>query len=273
MTTPLMGPEADTLTAIVAAMRERAGELYGCRSEHKFVVEPQVAEALRAAVAALLPIEQWTPGRQRTLIHSLYFDMADFELYRRSLIPEAMNLKLRLRTYGDAATPGQCDPNYFLEAKVSTRSPSGERIKRKARMGLSETEVATLVGTADGAGLLKPGSRRRFWRPLLGYMVEQGIRPRLTVSYVREAFMGTDDRLRVTFDEGYHATSVADGLVSPLMQANGTLGDRRIVEIKFIDTMPPWLVAELVRLGLPPEGQSFSKFKTAVPLVFPAAAS
>jgi hypothetical protein len=235
------------------------------------VVTPEVAAALRATVAARLAVEQFVPGRRTTLIHSLYCDSPDFELFRRSLQGDsALSLKLRLRSYGDAATPGTSDAARFLEAKVGATSPEGVRLKHKARLSLDDDAVATVLGLAGAAPSFVPGSRRKFWRPLLAVMDAQAIRPCLTVSYEREAFVDTAGQLRVTFDADYRASPIAAGSVTPLAGPAGRLGDARIVEIKFVDSLPAWLAAALVRLGLDPSGQSFSKFKTAVPLCFPA---
>lgn len=247
-----------------------AGDMYGCRAERKLVVPPAAAAALREAVARHLVVEQYVPGRLRTRIHSIYFDTAGFALYRRSLAPgPTPSLKLRLRAYGDAATPDRPDAGRFLEAKLGVTTPDGPRLKRKARLALSDRKLARLMRAKAGK---KPVSRRKFWRPLLEYLAAFGVRPRLTVSYVREAFVDAEGRVRITFDEDYHA-SVVDGAASPLGGPVGRIGDQVVVEIKLVQDPPAWLLDALARLGLPPEGMAFSKFKTAVPLLFPAMAT
>ena len=112
----------------------------------------------------------------------------------------------------------------------------------------------------------KPVSRRKFWKPLLEYLVAFGVRPRLTVSYVREAFVDAAGHVRITFDEDYRASAV-DGTASPLGGPVGRIGDQVVVEIKLVQDPPAWLLNALARLGLPAEGMPFSKFKTAVPLL------
>lgn len=269
MTAPSLGPAFDALDGLVPLGAPANGDdLYGCRSERKFVLAPATAAALRAVVADRLALEQYVPGRHRTLIHSIYFDTPDFALYRRSLAPgPAPALKLRLRAYGDAATPERPDPSRFLEAKLGVSTPDGPRLKRKARLSLSERKLARLMAAPPSK---KPVSRRKFWQPLLAYLVAFDVHPRLTVSYVREAYLDGAGHLRVTFDEGYRASRIA-GAASPLDAAPAMLGDAVIVEIKFTHALPGWLTGVLAQLGLPPEGQAFSKFKTAVPLLFPVA--
>jgi hypothetical protein len=270
MTSPV---PTDALGSLAASLGKGERGLYGSRSERKFVVTPEVAAALRATVAVRMALEQFVPGRQRTLIHSIYFDSPDFELFRRSLQGDAaLSLKLRLRSYGDAATPGTSDAARFLEAKVGATSADGMRLKHKARLPLDDAALATVLGLPGAAPAFVPGARKKFWRPLLAIMGDLAIQPCLTVSYEREAFVDTAGLLRVTLDADYHASPVIAGAVTPLAGPAGRLGDARIVEIKCVGALPAWLEAALVQLGLDPAGERFSKFKTAVPLLFAATA-
>lgn len=273
MTAPLIHHDLDSLAATLTDLRKGTGQLYFHRTERKLVLTPDVANRLRDRVAERLSVEEWVPGRRRTRIHSIYFDTPDFALYRRSRAPEsALHLKVRLRAYGDAGGAGPSEPERFLETKVSTVSPGGLRLKHKARLLLDDEATATVLRVPGAADGIEPTARRKFWRPLLATMATQAIHPRLTVSYIREAFVDPDANLRITFDEALGATAVGAGAVSPLGTPPGTLAGVRIVEIKFLDTLPPWLTTTLEGLGLPTDGQPFSKYKTAVPLLFPAEA-
>jgi len=259
-----MSQALDLVASATAALAAPAPDLFGCRVERKLVLGPQVAEALQARVAARLERETFVAGRQATLIHSIYFDTPDLALYKRAMEPgPAPGLKLRLRGYGDARG---ADPALFLEAKLGVTTAEGPRVKQKARLWVSPAKVARLV-TPDPGG--KPFSRRKAWRPLLGYMAAFEVKPVLTVSYTREAFVSGDMALRVTFDRGYRAARIvagADGPATPL-EPPGDLGEVVIVELKFPAVMPPWLAEALAELGLPAGGQPFSKFRTGVGLV------
>lgn len=264
-------PELGNLKGLVAAMGGGAADLYGLRLERKLVLPAEVALALRAAVSERMVLEQYLPGRLKSRIHSLYFDSPDFLLFRRAQQggEGETSLKLRLRAYGDAATPSTGDHGRFLEAKLGITSAEGLRLKRKARLAISDRKLASFLH-ADGP--YQPRSGRRFWKPLLAWVREAQIRPCLSVTYEREAFMDPISQLRVTFDTGYRASPVV-GAASPLVGPHGALGGVVIVELKFVQSLPDWLSAELLRLGLPVDGQSFSKFRTAVPLLFPHLAS
>lgn len=266
MSSPAAPPDFDPVSSLLAGLGLSAAELYGCRQERKLVVAPATAAALRDAVAVALPREEWSPGRARTLIHTVYLDTPDFALYQRCMARgPAPSLKLRVRAYGGAATPDRPDAAQFFEAKLGVTTPAGERIKQKARFALTPEQLSALF-----CGRLDPTEKalRKPWQGLFAYVAAFEVRPRLTVSYVREAFVDPAAGLRITFDRDYRATAL-DGAATPLSRAAVSLGDAVIVEIKLVDALPGWLAEALAAHELPLDGQRFSKYKTAVPLLFP----
>lgn len=259
-------PDALPTRVLAAAVASEARELYARRVERKLILTPPQAAALRAVVAGHMAVERFVAGRDRTRIHSIYLDTADFALYRQSLAGgEAAGLKLRIRAYGDAATAGT-DAGAFLEAKLAV-STAGTREKNKARLSLAGEALGALMA---GRPLEVPRARKRFWRPLLGFMAGSCVAPRLAVSYTREAFVDETGKLRVTFDEGFQASAIAPDGSSPVT-APCALDEVVILEIKFVGEVPAWLNEALAALDLPVGGQSFSKYKTAVGLLFPLA--
>jgi hypothetical protein len=259
-------PNALPTQVLAAAVASEARELYARRVERKLVLTPPQAKALRAVVDAHMAVEHFVAGRDRTRIHSTYLDTADFALYHQSLVGgDATGLKLRIRSYSDAAT-ASADSGAFLEAKLAV-STDGTREKNKARLNLTDDALAALMA---GEALALPRSRKRFWRPLLGFMAGSRVAPRLAVSYSREAFVDETGALRVTFDEHFQASAIAADGSSPLT-APRSLDDVVILEIKFVGEVPEWLNEAIAALDLPVGGQSFSKYKTAVGLLFPEA--
>jgi SPX domain protein involved in polyphosphate accumulation len=97
---------------------------------------------------------------------------------------------------------------------------------------------------------------------------EQDLEPKVLVSYDRVAYMGsTDDSLRVTFDSNcrYRQTD--------LFQAESTEPDKfflhpsqQIVEIKFDNLIPRWLVSVLRKRALSPT--RISKYCQSVNIAF-----
>lgn len=259
------------VASLVAAMATETRDLYARRLERKLVLGPSAAAALREVVARHMAVEHFVAGRDRTVIHSIYFDTPAFALYHQAMLPGgATGLKLRIRAYGDAATPGVTDAGRFLEAKMAVSTAPGVREKNKARMPLADVALATLLGDRGDGPVFAPRARKRFWQPLLAFMALNRVAPRLCVSYTREAFVDATGGLRVTFDENYEASAITSNGASPVRKP-ATLPGTTILEIKFVGEVPAWLTDALVALSLPVEGESFSKYKTAVGLLFPAA--
>lgn len=256
-------PAASPLDALMGEAAGAAADLFGNRSEWKFVLEPEWAVALYGRVAARLRREVFVPGRERTLVHSIYFDSPDFMLYRRASLADA-SLKLRLRTYATAGADA-CDPTGFFECKIGK---GGKKYKLRAEVPI--LEAGRLLGPVARAG--KPaGSAPRFVKRALACLRAYDMSARLTVSYVREAFVGEGGALRVTFDSGYRAAAIAHGAATAAAAPPGLAP--RVVEIKFVAAPPAWLLAVLAELGLPEGGVSFSKFRQGVALAFPDAAA
>lgn len=239
--------------------------LYAFREERKYRVPHATAQALGQALGERLLREEFVPGRGRSRVHSIYFDGPDLPLYRESLA-EGNNLKVRLRTYGDVR--GGDEAETYLECKLGVRE-AARRKKRKLRWALTPTMLASLLEGRHDA--LLPTAQPKFWHKALDLMAARALRPVLTVCYDREAYVSADGRLRVTLDTGYVATRLT-GLETPLGGPRSELPGSAILEIKLLDALPAWLDELLAAWGLPAEGESFSKYRTAVPQLFDGAA-
>jgi hypothetical protein len=207
-------------------------------------------------------------------MHSIYFDSADFMLYRRAVLTES-SLKFRLRTYTTYGDLTKMDPQGFFECKIGQKGK-----KFKLRSMLPVVRAAELMVPAKPApagtgrlglpttGRLSIAADSRFMWKARRVLGEFQMTARLTVSYVREAFVSSDGSLRITFDEHYRAAPIMPGGVTPLDGPPGTLSDI-IAEVKFVGTLPAWLQELLEANGLPLGGVTFSKFRQGVALSYP----
>lgn len=234
------------------------GGVFGKRQERKLVMTLEQAARLRRLLDAACVREAFVPGRVVSQIHSVYFDTADYALARAT--GDQAKLKLRLRAYGDARTPGRTDGLRFLEAKIGTAGAD----KRKARLEVGDADVATLL---QAGGRLKATEQRKLWRPLLQLVAEGTLAARVAVGYQREAWIDPATGGRFTIDERYRAMPVGPCGTTRLDGTVGTLPGAAIVELKVRDGLPAWLEAAIEELGHDPAGRSFSKLKTAVNLL------
>jgi hypothetical protein len=258
-------PIAERIDDFVAAAAPAKADLFADRREWKFLVGAEVAERLRAVVAARLPREEFMAGRPVTRIQSIYFDTPDLALYQRCSDPaHATSLKFRVRAYAGPDGTGDGEAAGFLEYKAGVGVGEAKR-RRKQRIRLSPARLHALV--APDSPLVDAAKPR--WAQAAGFMRAFGLMPRLTVTYCREAFVDSEAEVRLTFDTDYRASAIAPSLASGLHAPTRGLPGTVIVEVKFLDEFPAWFAAALDAEGIPAVSQSFSKFKTAVALLFP----
>lgn len=258
-----------TLEALLREVGEDDEDIFANRVEWKYVLDYATAAALREAVAAKLRLEEFIPGRKKTVMHSIYFDSEDFMLYRRQA-GASSSMKFRLRTYTTFGDWSKMDPQGFFECKIGRK---GKKYKLRAMVpvrGAGDLISPARLGVV-GTGRLITTPSERFMLKAKRVLKEFKMIARLTVSYVREAWVSEDGAVRITFDDTYRASRITTGDRSPL-KPPGAL-DVIIAELKFVGSLPPWLQAVMETHGLPIGGVTFSKFRQGVALTYPEIAA
>lgn len=260
-----------SLESLLGELPDDNEDIFGNRVEWKFVLPHEVAQAVRAEVASRLHLEEFIPGRKKTLMHSIYFDSDDFMLYRRAVMAES-SMKFRLRTYTTHGDLSKMDPQGFFECKIGQK---GKKFKLRSMIPVARAAELMVPAKAAPAGTGRLGTGRlsiaadsRFMWKARRVLGEFQMTARLTVSYVREAFVSDDGSLRITFDEQYRAAPIMPGGLTPLDGPQGTVPEI-IVEVKFVGKLPAWLAEVMAVHALPQGGVTFSKFRTGVALSYP----
>jgi len=264
------GPPGSLDALLTEIDDEDDDDIFGNRVEWKYVLPAAVAAEVRAAVAARLRLEEFVPGRLKTVMHSIYFDSQDFMLYRRAAARQS-SLKFRLRTYTTFGHPELMDRQCFFECKIGKK---GKKYKLRNMLPVLRAGDLLLphrLGVV-GTGRLIPVTEQRFMWKARRVLQEFKMSARLTVSYVREAFVAEDGSVRITFDEDYQAARIDTGDRTPLGKGAGGL-DSCIVEVKFVNALPAWLADLLAAHDLPLGGMTFSKFRQGVALAYPDVAA
>jgi VTC domain len=229
---------------------------YHNRHECKFVVPESVAERLLRRVTPF--VEPDAHGAQRSnqsyTIASLYLDDAGGTLYRETVEGIAHRYKLRVRTYSDdPATP------VFLEVKRRH-----DRVVQKLRCPVPRVVLPALLSgdTTEVPGL--PANKQPSLAEFLRLLQLRRAVPRCVVRYERQAFVGRDEHeVRVTFDRRLCAM--------PEERPSLRMHDARyatvpsggvILELKFTDRCPPWMVDAVHACEL--RRRSFSKYCKSV---------
>jgi len=206
--------------------------------------EPQVEPVMAWARERIPPdVHANTPGDDTYLIHSLYFDTDDFDVFHRSR--GYADRKYRIRRYGS-------EPLLYLEQKSKVKG-----WVQKQRTPIPEGELSRLVDQES------PAWAGDWFRSRLR---EQHLEPRCEVMYRRLARVGEADGepVRLTLDrEIYCAPALGLELGEP-DRARFSEIQRTILELKFRDALPR-LFKELIR-EFELEPTSSSKYRRAITL-------
>lgn len=201
------------------------------RHELKFRIDPlQYGKLLGLCHRLLTPDPHATAGIYK--VKSLYYDTPGHRDYDGTIRNQFARYKMRLRTYGAGG-------DYKLEQKFKKGSLSGKRV-----VFLNE-EQAHAVACGDYLGL----SSMPEDGPLLYSILQSELyRPVLVVQYHRDAFLMDVDNFRLTLD-----SQISYGLPAAFFDPSYPLvrsGSPIVLEIKYDDYLPAWLMAELKKCGV-----------------------
>jgi hypothetical protein len=218
------------------------------RFELKYWLHPSQVRAVRESIGPFVQPDQFARlGRGNSYpISSLYLDTRAHDLYRTTVEGHKDRFKLRIRSYNDE--PGT--PVYL-------------EIKRRANQVVRK--VRARVSRAGAQALLRVGSMNQDntdegAAEFIGEMRRLDATAVIRVRYQREAYESTGrDPVRITLD--------SDVMFKPTLGDDLSLGgtgwsttptEGVILEVKFTDNCPHWIVAMVGQLNL--ESLSIPKY-------------
>ncbi len=229
------------------------------RYECKYLVSEAVALRIARSAASFLTPDPYAARRPGFTypISSLYLDSEDLRLYRETREGLRTRFKLRIRAYSDDASA----PVLF---EIKRRA---DRVVRKWRAVVPRSALPFLLA---GRQIDLPGmsAQQRFWLDeFVRLMLATRARPRVLVRYDREAYVGlTDPDVRVTFDRRLRAATQTREVVIVDGPGFHSIGERQVIlELKFNDRCPSWLLQLVKRFELP--RTSYSKYCAAIDCV------
>lgn len=213
------------------------------RREIKYLIREDMALQVRSYVSSYLEPDEFAAGRPANSydVHSLYLDSDDLMTYRAVVDGERNRFKLRIRYYDrDPASP------VFFEIK---RRLNEGICKQRSRVRRDAVE-ALLWGESPIPEHLFSWNPRQ-WFDLLDFsrLVSQlDAAPRAHNSYRREAYVSAGKAsVRVTMDRDVRIGPDFGGNLSVAIDHGvGIFTDLVILELKFTEKMPSWMV-EMVR--------------------------
>src|SRR5687767_8969727 len=220
--------------------------------EIKFILTPERADAVRQWARARLGPDPNAGGASGDtyLTTSLYFDTVHFDVLHRN--GSFARSKYRIRRYGE-------DKGAFLERKLKTRNLVG---KRRSKVDLQE--LARIESGKATEGWTGYWFHRRLIARKLG--------PVCQVSYHRTARVSqtSSGPIRLTLDQDVRALAV-DGVRFPDSERGEALIENRILELKYLHSMPSLFKQLLEEFALDPA--PISKYRLAAASLYPGAAA
>ncbi len=213
------------------------------------------AEQRSAVLAAMKPY-MILDKYGRSTIRNLYCDTDTYLLVRRSIEKPAYKEKLRIRSYGTAAS----DSTVFVELKKKYRD-----IVYKRRISLPEREAMDWLGRERHCGAHTQISDE------IDYVLDyyETLHPVVFLSYEREAYYSLDESdFRVTFDDTILVRRDNLTLTAPPYGDAILPEGMSLMEIKCSGGIPLWMTSALSREHI--YKTSFSKYGTAYKeLIYP----
>ncbi len=212
------------------------------RFELKYIVSGTTADALVAELRAHVRPDPEGGDTGIYQVTSLYFDTPDDSFFRAKIEGLKFRRKLRIRRYGDLGL--QADEAVAVEIK--------QRINRTTQKRRVAVPLEDAIDLCSGFALSLDDERDQAVASEIEFLVRSlQLRPAVTVSYMRQAFMGGvyEPGLRVTFDRYLWCREPVFGLGPTGPRFLFLPEDRVVVEVKANDAVPLWTSRLLARHG------------------------
>ncbi len=212
------------------------------RREIKYIIREEVALAIRSFLSSYLEPDEFAKGKPDNsyAVHTLYLDSNLLATYRAANDGDRNRFKLRIRYYDDNPASPVC-------FEIKHRINEGI-VKQRARVR-REAVHSLLAGESPSPDHLHAWNPRQ-WVDLVDFwqLVERlQAAPRAHNAYLREAYVNGEATVRVTIDRAVRMGPEFGGeLGTTIDDAVEVFPHVVILELKFTDRMPTWLI-EMVR--------------------------
>lgn len=199
----------------------------GYRHENKYIIDTYRMKLLSARLSCALEADVHSDGNNMYHIRSLYFDDYDNSCYYENEDGVEPREKYRIRYYNAGSS------RIVLEKKIKSMG-----MTRKESCIITEEECRRLMrGTIPGITADMPDMKKK----LLTQMRLKNLRPKVIVSYDREAYVYATGNVRVTFDTNISASANIAGFLDKTFPERPVMAGELILEIKWDDVLPDFI--------------------------------
>lgn len=194
------------------------------RSEWKYSISNSHATQIRERLEAVLERDVHAKENGKYEIHSMYFDDFQNTCARENVAGDGIRYKYRIRYYDHDSE------KLFLEKKSKNNSYC---YKQSYKLTL---EQYNKILDDDVGDILWEGNK--LFQEFCLAILTKGFRPKVIVSYEREAFVEPISNVRITFDSNISASDEFDRFVTgdysrvPIIDRH-----KNILEVKFDDVL------------------------------------
>lgn len=199
------------------------------RVEDKYVIPQNDYFELRERLAAVLSRDSNSSSASNVYqISSLYFDDLKDSDYRDTLDGNPHRKKHRIRIYN----------NSFSTIKLEVKTKQYNRIAKQS-VPISEEEMKSLIyGRTISWGDTRDNPRSVFNEMILS----RGLRPKVIVTYEREAFLYDSGNTRITFDSAVRASNLTELFGDPELIHDIVPRGSYVLEVKYDEFIPDFVL-------------------------------
>lgn len=213
------------------------------RSELKYFFLPELIQDMRDYIRPYTELDPFSAEIENHsyTVRSIYFDTDSFDFYYEKMDGLKIRKKIRVRAYNEF----DCDKPAFLEIK---RRYNKQIIKERAKIPLTRMEEIheRLENPLDID--TKWINNKNTIDKYLYNIKKLHLRPTALITYEREAYIGSlNNHERVTFDKNIRCFLFPE--INELFREDDlkiVTNDRFVLELKFENFMPKWMI-HLVR--------------------------
>jgi len=221
------------------------------RIEDKYILDNSQYKKIESVISQFGHVDEY--GKYE--ISSLYYDDNSFSLAIRSSCDKLNNIKLRARKYSHNMY------NEFDSVMFERKERiNGRIIKTRATM-----PFVSVCSLSSAKSSPKPDNKTAL--EIFNFMVENELNPEILVKYMRQAYIFPENTdLRLTIDT--NITACKYNSPNPKISESSSLipQDKYLMEIKYYETVPMWLISALEENGI--HKVDFSKYVSAYKTLF-----
>ena len=205
------------------------------RHELKYSIPYSDYLAMRSRIEHVMERDSHTGADGKYMIRSIYFDNIEDKALKEKIHGVQKREKFRIRYYNDDLS------RISLEKKMKIN-----RLCLKYSAPLTEEECRKLL--AGDIAWMKD-SQKELIREFYAKLKYQRLKPRVTVSYIREPFIYRPGNVRVTFDSEIRSSMYSKDFLEPgLSDISATDRPRdMILEVKY-DAFLPGVIQDLIQV-------------------------